>query len=288
MSLNTNALVNLATAKTLVGTAWSDAQLEAAINAASGLIERVCNRQFTAATHREWHKLRGRTVVVKNPPILRVDRIARWFSDAISCQYTGDSVAATVSIATTGVRLMSLAADGTETAETLTFALYPTLSTMVTAIAAVTDWTATKVASGDGESRDLAPMAGRDAKTSPMFLHWPEPSADEAVTSIDYNPGIIMFQYIRGSAKEFYRRVFVRYYGGYEDIQTAEDNNLADLRVVAVDVAKTILQRAALNTGGATSESLGDYSIALRTNADYMLDLHTQLSRWLLPLLGRQ
>ena len=262
-----DALTTLTGVKRQLGitTSASDALLADLINAASERIKRIAGRAFFAADYVQWIDARGQeAVTVKETPVQRVNAVAWLDRDAINVTYAGAAIYARVIVHDTGVRLSSMVADGTATNTDLTFSTYPTGSTMASAIAAVSGWSAS-LASDDLPSKHLAPRT-YDAKRQSAHLRgaydYDTPaSVDAGAGIVTLNPGAYHHDEYGGGAVRLggigygKHRVMIDYRGGYETVPADLDQ-----------LAREMVQRAYGAAGKDTSlqsESLGSYSYSL-------------------------
>ncbi len=141
-------------------TAAQTTHLASAIASASRLIRRWCgDRDFTRTTYtREFTPDLSGLVFLDQFPVNKVTRIAGGRTQALTIRAAATNQRATVGYATTGdfdsgltVTGLTLTrvASGTTTSNTLLFATYPTLDSLVTAINLLSTWSAT-AASGYG------------------------------------------------------------------------------------------------------------------------------------------
>jgi hypothetical protein len=274
VSLASGNLTTLASLKRLPGIPASghDDLLTELINAVSDRIKRICGRDLVATDYREWiDGDREQSVTIKNWPIIRVDRIAYGRDNGIELQYTGSDIRAMVVVYESGVRLQSIAADGTTSTTSLTFATYPTMSTMATAINAVSDWSAS--VKTDAPSADMHPLAGMDAKTRAVYLTFPD--VDDYPADVNYDAGIIEFRKMLDRYDDTwespqprieptprvprgFRNLLVQYRGGYE---TIPDD-------IARAANELIVSAFALKPGNIQTESIDNYSYTLANQAE--------------------
>lgn len=171
-----------------------DTILTELINAVSLQIERICGRNFLARDYRIFYNgNRSLRLQLKHPPVNSITRLAFGRQNAFSVSYTGNGIAASGGISSTGVRLYSMASNGTETTTDLPFATYASVSRLVTAINLVSGWTAT--IQQDGPSGNLYPFPGQDALGRTLFFTYPYIGMLEY--ACDFNTG--MLQYYPGS-----------------------------------------------------------------------------------------
>ena len=256
VTIDSRALTTLASVKRLMNISVTtyDTILTELINQVSDRIERETSRRFAAANYSEWTDLYDDSAMtVRNRPIIRVNRVRSYCEEAISAKYTGSGIEAAVIVTydeegqNGNVRLYSVSAAGTETTNDLSMATYPTLSTMVTAMDAVSDWTVSRVSGPDGQVTSLVPHNGMDALNTTAYLMWA--SSFENAYRINHRLGIVVF----GGCKS--GMVQVQYRGGYETIPD-------DIAGVCNQLVQSAYF-AGLHDGNLSSESIPDYSYAL-------------------------
>lgn len=197
VSLSGFALTTLAGVKRQLSITVStyDTLLTELINAVSLQIERICGRNFVARDYRIWaNGNRNLRIQLKHPPVNSVVRVAYGRQNALTITYTGSGILATGGISSTGVRLYSMATNGTEMLTDLPFASYASVSTLVTAISLVSGWSATM--QQNGPSANLHPFPGQDALGRSLFFTYPafgmtEYACDYANAMIQFYPGSI-------------------------------------------------------------------------------------------------
>jgi len=235
-------------------TTW-DELLEQLIDNYTGLIEQVNNRAYKAANYVEFHKPMGSTcIVLENNPAIYVYRVATGVANALSVTYSGTDIRATVQTYDGGVRITSLAADGTQTANNVDYATYPTFSTVATQITTVADWTAT-VSGDDGDARNLYPAVSLDATSQAVTLTYPDDIVADYLVDNDAGTIEIQRSYFAGfdgDAQRFRGTYMVEYRGGYETIP-------GGLCQLTIDLVAQGFGTSKINPA-LQSESLGDYS----------------------------
>ena len=256
VSIDSRALTTLASVKRhlRITATTDDTLLTELINQISDKIERIIGRRLAAANYSEWTDLDcDAAVSVRNRPIIRVNRVRACPEDAISVSYSGSDVEAAVIVTydeegqSGNVRLYSISAAGTETTTDLSMATYPTLSTLVTAMDAVSGWTVSRTATYDAQSSALTPQGGLDAKNVTAYLEWA--SAFQTQYRVNQRAGLVMF----GSAK--YGQVQIQYRGGYETIPDDVSRVCNELVGAAWHAGRT--------NPMLDSESIPDYSYSL-------------------------
>jgi len=228
----------------------------------SARIERATARTFEAADYSEFFKADdAQVVVIRNFPIITVNRVATGIDTAIDVSYDGTDIRALVSVTDDKVRLISTTAAGVTTTTDLTFAANLTASAMATAITAIADWTGT--VRTDILSNNLYRLGGLNAKGVTVQLSYPE--HDIADYQIDYDLGEIRlihgfhFHGHAGFGDEtvFRNFVLVEYRGGFEIVP-------ADVSALAISLIKEGFDGTKIS-GALSSESIGDYSYSVGT-----------------------
>lgn len=167
------------------------------INAASDKLENWCDRKFKSTTYTRLYSGSGfKDLLLDAFPIIDILRIAIGRQDGINARFTGtDAEDATVEVDATGVNLVVIGGtnDGTNT---LTFASSATLSAMVTAIGAVSGWTAELINSNASAwaSTQLLEFFPRNSLNQSVGLMVASDSVDEY--DVQHDLGIIK---LRGS-----------------------------------------------------------------------------------------
>ena len=291
ITLRSDALTTLAEVKRLlrITVDTHDDSLTELINAATDRIERLTNRLFAAEDFREYYSgSHENTIIVKNRPIIYIYRLAYGAGDALEVQYTGSAIRATVQVTDDSIWLYSVVAAGTETKTQIAFGTYPSVSTSVTQINTISDWTATT--KNDGPSYELHRTGGRDAKTAAIRLTYPD--TDDNVYRVNYDAGLIEFYsdsdiQWTGSGRirvpSGFQNVLVYYRGGYATIPD-------DIANIAADSVARAFQETA-HDRSIQSESIGDYSVSTGGASDMIqfneMEL-TRLRRWTNIPVGSQ
>lgn len=174
----------------------SDTALTEDINHVTGIVERVTGRKFKAREYRERYSADFTGELLLRYPVLKVRKVAYGYANAASISYSGSAVQTSASVyndnetATSGgLVLQTVSAAGTETTSDLAFASYPSVSTLVAAVAAVSGWTATTIA--DGPSYDLNPDVVESPDERTVYLTYP----DQVLSRyrVDHKTGILRF-----------------------------------------------------------------------------------------------
>ena len=271
MALDANAITTVALAKTFMGVTGStnDTLIESLINGWTARMEAIAHRRFAAREYREWLTPGvDLTVIVRNNPLIEVERVAFGSAEALTAQYTGSDIRAELQITPLSIIVKSYSSAGAESGSTLTFALNLTASAMATAITAVSDWTGTLT--NDAMIEDLFREGSKDAKTPGIVsVRYPDQYAD--IEMVDYDCGVI---HLHGQ----HSRVLVEYRGGYENVQTGT-GDVADLRMLCEEFVAESFQLRKLNTA-LSSESLGDYSYSMVAGVQLTEDQRARLMHW--------
>jgi hypothetical protein len=288
ITLSAYALTDLDSVKTYMGVSGStyDTKITRIINGVSAEIERICGTRFKARNYRErCNGGRQRRLVLRNRPVQRVTRIAYGNATALAVSYSGSAIDATASVyddpelpAAGGLRLVTIVAGGTETESNLSFASYPTASTLATAVAAVSGWSAT--VTKDVRCVELFPTGGEDAKSRTVALSYPD--RRQSTYHVDGRLGTVEFD--RNAFNQWqwpgegceYRTRFPRdfqgiialYRAGYESIPD-------DVQDLANELVKERYMMSTTNTA-ADQITLGPYTI--RFNAQQMQKVRDRLA----------
>jgi len=272
IALDARALTTLASIKralAITGTTY-DTLLTELINQVSARIERLTGRHFAAAEYNEWVCTDGEhQFTIRNWPIVRVNRVRYCTDTAIRASYTGSDIEAVVSVyydddgGSGTARLLTVAADGTETSNTFAFSTYKTLSTLATAMNAISGWTVSLYASRDGQSLSLWPSGGIDAKNTTGELY--AVTEFDRVTKVDHRRGMVS---VAGTSMN----LLVSYRGGYEVIPD-------DVARVANEMTASSYHEISVNPMLA-SESIPDYSYSLANKTEIASNHQTVLDAY--------
>jgi hypothetical protein len=249
-----------------------DTLLVQLINSVSAEIERVCGTQFKARDRRLWLNLTNqRRLLLPNPPIQHVTRLAYGTANAISVTYSGSAITAQASVYRDpedpdagGIRLQTISTAGTATTTSLTFTLYPSLTAMKTAIDAVSGWSATVQV--NRPSAELHVTGGESAKSRTVTFTYADQDYCD-VYRLDNQLGHVEFAtgsfgqgwwpadgyFGRRPMPSGFQEMFVQYRAGYETIP-------ADVALVCREMVKEMWYAGKQNTG-VKSSTLGPYSV---------------------------
>lgn len=288
MAVIATALTDLTYLKRRLGITGTDndTRLENCIDAATVYIEGRTGRKLSARDIREWYSPNTQRIVdLPNYPVNDIYQVAWGQQNAISAQYTGTDVQASVRVNGDGVDLRSIAADGTVTSNALTFATNPTLSTMATAMNAVAGWNCSKLPGGDDESYKLHRITISDAKTYTRNLTFADRNED--AFHLRQSTAEVVFQDFFSTAwpderiqfGKGFETLFFHYNAGYASIP-------ADLNEAAAKIASEVYQLSCKDTN-LTSESLGDYSYSLADQAAQTTRAAETLTNYMDAIIGQ-
>lgn len=261
MAVGTYALTSLSNLKDWIGVTGTadDAVLESAIDRATEIIERYCDRKFKSRTFYEWCEPNASKVMtVENRPITSVNTIsyASRQTMIVSSDTSGTDVLATIGNDGDSLRLHKIASNGTTTTVDLSFETYPTTSALVTQInSSISGWSASL--QFNAYSRTIYKFGGRGVIDATGTIEHAYDNVSDY--RIDYESGEIFIgsdgfgnvwranYFPRG-----FRPVYVEYVAGYSTIP-------ADLELTAIEMAADMYrERKQDRTLG--GESLGDYN----------------------------
>lgn len=269
VTLNQYALTTLTGVKRHLNISVStyDTKLTDLINQVSAQIERITGMKFKARDYRQRYNGFGqRALVLRARPVQTINRIVYGLGNAMTLTYTGSAIRASASVYVDpelyeggGVKLVTIASNGTRTSNSLSFASYASLSSLETAIEAVSGWSATVLV--NMPSLDLHPTGGEDALNRTVYFTYPD--QDESRYSVDYLRGIVQFDYRQDrlwrdtwGGQDFcagHQEILCEYRGGYETIPD-------DVELLCREMVKEIYLSSTENTA-VNSYTLGPYSV---------------------------
>jgi hypothetical protein len=259
MALDQYALVSLHDLRLYLGitTTTDETLLERCIERATGVCEAYCGRKFKSRDYVEWRDTGGQSrVSLKETPVTFVKFVGVAWDETITVGGSNPADAAlSVSVTEDAVKLYRMTSAGTETTTTLSFATYPTTSTMTTAIAATTGFTASLVK--NVPTRRLRRTVGADLINETQSLDAPVDALYEY--QVDDQTGILY-----GPTLRAYRALLVEYTAGYTTMPF-------DVTQACLMVASR-LYKGRTRDEGIQSESLGGYSYTLRGTAELDAD----------------
>jgi hypothetical protein len=186
-------------------------------------VKTYCRRDFDSTSYsKERYNGNGQNYLfLDNFPVTALDRIAVGILDVIKIKNTNSTSTASVSVKSTGLRLVK---DGTAD-ETVLFATYTTLSDVVTAINAISGWSAELLNSSYGayKSTELVVVYGLNAiDNNWIYLSIPDEAEDEVKLNPETGEVLIRNVFTKG-----FQNVFVDYTAGYTFSNMPEDLKLA-------------------------------------------------------------
>lgn len=292
MSLDANALVTLAEAKTYLGISGSDDDtlLENLINSSSTAIESYTDRKFIEEEYKEFYNAVGqRRLRLRNYPVSQIDRVAYGSKLAFTVNSTvATDLRTTIEVQDNKVHLERHDSAGASTQTTLTFGSNPTSSALVTAINAVTGFSATL--NTNCLSDDLYRSGGVNLINSPAQIYFP----DQDDTSYRLHEDRATIEFIDSSDYAFFNTgrdtgirlptsfsgVKVEYKAGYEDVASIPK----DLKQACNLMVQYLFNLSKQDTTLA-SESIGAYSYSTATE---LLTGENQISMLLAPYVDRK
>ena len=249
----------------------SDEFLQELINQVSVMFEKATGRRFSSSVYIERHDgYNERYITFSNYPVIKLHEVRHGSANGINVDYSGNDIVARVEAyvdtegANGGLQLYSISAAGVETTTNLTYLLYPTFSTMLTAINLISGWRCT-LGGVDGLTKWFVPRSGSDAKNKAVEFVYPDISVTDL--RVDFSSGTASWgltddkrSYITGD-DDFtgtpvgYRNLMVHYTAGYAIIP-------GDVQKLINDIVSLSYSTALVNPA-IKSETLGDYSYTL-------------------------
>jgi hypothetical protein len=200
ITLSAYALTTLETVKRRleIDDTDSDTVLTEIINQVSAQIEAITGRQFKARDRRDWlNGANQREIRLPHFPVQHVSRIAFGVANALSVTFAaGSNIRATAGVFRDpespdggGLRLQTVNASGVVTTNSLTFADYPSVSTLAAGVNLIGGWTATVLS--NQPSADLHASGGGSALGQAVTFTYP--GLAEYQYAIDYERGLVRF-----------------------------------------------------------------------------------------------
>lgn len=187
-------------------------------------VKNACRKDFEETTYSlsRYDGTGTNWLSLDNYPIITLDRVSIGTLDAIKIRNTAEATSASVSVTSTGIRLVK---DGTADTTAL-FATYTTMTTLVDAINAIgNSWEAQLITSDYASitSSELFERFGANALDNNwVYLEMPEEPQDDII--VYKNRGQI---YCHGGFPEGNRNIIVDYSAGYDSDDMPEDIKLA-------------------------------------------------------------
>lgn len=187
-------------------------------------ISNYCRRTFEETSYSlERYSGNGtRTIVLENYPVTYLDRVSIGTRDAIQITNTSSRTTATVSVTSTGLRLVK---DGTADS-TVTFASNSTINDIVTAVNALgSGWSATLLNSDYSGfvSSELIIQTAKNCINS-KYVYLEIPDDEDGTAELDYDTGVLKFT--TGFPRGF-KNIFIDYTAGYSTSTMPADLKLA-------------------------------------------------------------
>jgi hypothetical protein len=252
-----------------------DTILASIIDQVSEAVARYTNRTFELQTWRQWLDGSGTSfLLVPEFPITAVYGISTNSIAFIENVTNTTGQVATVSVDETYLTLFDITS-GTETATQKALATYPTATTLAAQITGTSGWSCS-IASGMDSypSRTLKPMSSETAKSPQKvtleIADEPEP-ARVCSRSLQAVELVHWREFPMGRSN-----IFVLYRAGYTlPVGTTSDTTAGnvpdDLQFAVNMMVKAVFDGRTQSIGGMKSESIGDYSYTLDTNARSIL-----------------
>jgi len=217
-------------------------------------VSNYCNRTFESTSYSlEEYNGRGyNKILLKNYPVTTLDRVSIGTRDAIKISNSNTGTSATVSVLSTGLRLVL---DGSADV-TVTFATYTTISTVVSAVNALGNgWSASVLSSSlsSFKSTELLPRQAANCLSS-TWIYLQIPDIAEYDIQTDLNAGILVLSYPVTSG---FKNIFIDYTAGYSSSTMPDDLKLAIFILVQYVYEKAKksmfgLETYNIGTGGTT------------------------------------
>lgn len=186
-------------------------------------VSNYCNRVFESTSYtRSKYCGNGTSILyIDNYPLTAVDRVAIGNLDVIKVTNTNTTSSASVSVTSTGLRLVY-----NGTADTsITFASNTTMTAIVSAINALSGWSASLLNStyGGYQSSDLIEWSGLSAiKSNWVYLKMPDEAED--YFEVDLGKGLIRKN---SGWPSGFNNIYIDYTAGYTTSNMPEDLKLA-------------------------------------------------------------
>ncbi len=292
MSLDSNALVTLAEAKTYLGISGSDddSLLNSLINNSSTAIESYCDRNFIAQNYSEFYNGLGqRKLRLRNFPVTSIQRLATGSKLALTVSSTDTTdLRSSIEVREDKVNLQRFASNGTESNTELAFSTYKTTSALAAQITSTTGFSAE--ANDNALTTDLYRVGAIDLMTGPGQLYYP----DLADTQYRLHDDRATIEFIDASDYAFFGRgssegirmpnsfagILVDYTAGY----TNEASIPKDLKQACLLMVQYLFRNGSADPTMA-SESIGSYTYSRGTE---MLLEDSTIVKLLAPYVDRK
>lgn len=266
------------------GDAENVEQLRYIIDETNSLIGQKCARNFGSTEYKEWVETHGESyVVVNNYPITKIKLCSLNNVDVLSVKATGFSMA-TARSNNASMILTTIATDGsTETENVLNYADYANVSSLVTAIDALSGWDGDIKGNNDNAITELIkPLDNEWCLNTDAYFQGPY-QGSKAVISYDSDAVIDLgAQWYNDGGAFVGKWCFVWYVAGFEfpicsesggELST-EGNVPEGLTLVANQIIKDVIDSQDEDQN-MKSENIGDYSYT-RGGISSAIDRHWQ------------
>ena len=242
------------------------------IDQTNELIGQKCGRNFGSATYKEWVDTGGMNyVILNNYPITSVKLVATGSINLARISNTGNPLA-TVSSNSSAVILNEIATTGVETTTAFPFATYANVSSIVTAMDAISGWTAEVEGNQENALTQLIkPLDSGWAVDTQVELIGPYLGSN---VRVEYDSDSILrlgaYDYFDGGwgcSSDHYGKVFVWYVAGYTlpvcndqgSTLTTDGNVPEGLTLLANKIVKDYLKQVDQDTN-MSAENYTDFS----------------------------
>lgn len=236
---------------------YSDKNLELIRDSVEDWVQDIyCRRKLVTTSYRERYDGSGdEYLILDNYPVTEVAMLSVGMQEVIRVKNTNAGAYASVSVSSTG---MTLNKDGTSTS--LTFATYPTMTTLVGAINAQSGWSAVLSMStyGSYPSNLLVEKMGLQCiDSAEVGLEMPQ--VGEYDFEVDAKRGMIYSPFGFPSGVQ---NIYINYTAGYTSTTMPNDLKLAVLIII-----KNIYQSRSEESFGMTGYSVSGISVSFEQEA---------------------
>ena len=253
------------------------------LEASTRRIEEHCRRKLLLSDYdRLYVPNRCAAVILDSRPVPIISRCQTALGSGIEIRYTGSAQQATVAVAPTSTDVLTIAtltlksvSSGVATTTTLTMSNYTTVSALVTAIGAVSGWTA-ETDYGTRAASELFGTPGvygaKDAAfVIPLYSQQIEQyTLDTRRGRLEFDPGIFnTSSYLPDDVRQV--AVRVTYRAGYAyltaDIAAGYEPVPADLKLACVLVTQAMSKGGQVQVSGIKSQTVKDRSYTVNDQA---------------------
>ena len=252
-----------------------------AIDQTNSLISEKCGRAFGSTTYKEWVPTKGSDyIVVNNYPITKIKLVAPNSVYLMNVEATGFPIA-TVSSNNSSIMLNSIDTEGVEVESVFSYATYANVSSVVTAIDAVTGWDASVESSySDSLTQLIKPIDSEWAVNEKAYFSGPYLGTS---ASVEYDTDAVVklgTNYFGDSIGSCYGEVFIWYTAGYTlpvcDEVGANLTTVGNVPEGLTGLANQIISEILAmkdEDGNMKSEGIGDYNYS-RQDVVSAIDRH--------------